>query len=1343
MNLYPKRFIFLAMSTILILIFFIWNFKHASEYGQEKPSLPKEGYLVKRPGSEANQQDLSNKNPDKLTLSEISQDDSPQLIDLRQISLAERINAQNGSEEEQLRKALELDDHYQFNSKKATTDRKGNKHTRYQQYYRGVPVWGENILVHRDIRGKAYAVNGSVAMGIEKQRIDNNIINLSGVGKNQLENALKFVQSKAGHLESGWSIINSKSQSVLYFEKQTSQYVPAYFLSYLAENTGHTSLNSAEVVHDSVQAPSVTRPHYIVDAQSLEILKKWEGLNTAEATGPGGNRLTGKYYYGTDFPALQVTQVGEICYMEDEQIKTVNVEHREFEDIRLANLPAWSFTCPENSYKPINGAYSPLNDAHFFSHLTLDMYEDWLGVSPFSGQLPVNVHYGFHYWNAFWSGEGVYFGDGTDISSARIPIVGHEISHGFTEFNSGLIYSGQSGGLNESFSDIAGVSLVYFRDGVTDWDHGVAGRSFIEPTRRGTGGIGHLDDYYDGVDVHASSGISNHAFYLLATSFGWTIPDAFEVYATANQNYWVPNETFVGGACGVMNAAGDLGFDAIEIQNAFYEVGVVCPDPPFVDTDGDAMDDRWEQRVGLNPDSNDAADDPDEDGIPNVEEYQLRTLPFMSDSDNDGVNDSAEIKSGTNPLSADSDRDGLSDSDELLIGLDPSNPDTDEDGMFDGWELSYEFNPLDASDAEQDFDEDGLINRREFEKESSPLIADSDGDMLTDLEEANLFSNPNSSDTDGDGLSDFDEVNLYATDLRDSDFDNDQLMDSVEIELGTDPLNSDSDGDGLEDGDEVYIYSSNPLIADSDSDGMPDNWEVEHKTLTTINDATQDPDEDGLSNLEEYENSADPHKSDTDEDGLSDFEEVVTYGTLANDSDSDDDNIPDFSEVFLDLNPVVRDEYFADSDKDGWTNYQEYKFGSHPKSSDTVRNDLQPKPLAASGKTFVPEILTNCLNNSIEDYNHCKEAYGWKIWDRVWVGLASAIQVENADNYAWIGFQPGVPWQVQNISINFGNYGWFSAVNRTELIFNSFDVSFDINKIINWQDLDEFESDSILATEDLTTGENYGEFTFTLDAVRTGLSFNLNQNALDSFNEQPGALFQFSLVLSDPDWQGVNREYIVMNSDAVQIALTYQADTDSDGMPDLWEDQHGLDKSDPDDALQDYDSDNLINLQEFLHSTNPSEADSDGDEMPDRWEIENSLNPIENDAEQDKDEDGLNNLQEFLSGTNPGNIDTDNDGMPDQWETDFALDPNDASDAALDLDGDGLSNLEEFNMDRDPTFDESPIQDDDPPDNQTSGDSQNTGNGNSGGGGSLDLHVVYLFIFFLIIKNRRRFKLIS
>jgi hypothetical protein len=94
--------------------------------------------------------------------------------------------------------------------------------------------------------------------------------------------------------------------------------------------------------------------------------------------------------------------------------------------------------------------------------------------------------------------------------------------------------------------------------------------------------------------------------------------------------------------------------------------------PAGVDTDGDGIPDEYEIAHGLNPNNPvDAQEDPDHDGLTNLQEYQLGTDPQNADSDADGLSDGQEIARGTNPLLWDTDGDGISDGLEVGAGTNP------------------------------------------------------------------------------------------------------------------------------------------------------------------------------------------------------------------------------------------------------------------------------------------------------------------------------------------------------------------------------------------------------------------------------------------------------------------------------------------------------------------------------------------------------------------------------------------------------------------------------------------------------------------------------------------------
>lgn len=98
--------------------------------------------------------------------------------------------------------------------------------------------------------------------------------------------------------------------------------------------------------------------------------------------------------------------------------------------------------------------------------------------------------------------------------------------------------------------------------------------------------------------------------------------------------------------------------------------------------------------------------------------------------------------------------------------------------------------------------------------------------------------------------------------------------------------------------------------------------------------------------------------------------------------------------------------------------------------------------------------------------------------------------------------------------------------------------------------------------------------------------------------------------------------------------LSGLGDIDSDGMPDEWERDYGLDAL-ADDASGDIDEDGASNVDEYNAETYPNDPDSDDDGMVDGWEIQYGLNPLVDDTDEDLDGDGFSNLDEYLNETLP------------------------------------------------------------------------------------------------------------
>ncbi|MFG2883312.1 M4 family metallopeptidase [Streptomyces sp. NPDC048297] len=198
------------------------------------------------------------------------------------------------------------------------------------------------------------------------------------------------------------------------------------------------------------------------------------------------------------------------------------------------------------------GADATVNRAYAGLGATFELYLKAYGRHSIDGDgLPLNatVHYDKDYDNAFWNGEQMVFGDGDNeiFLDFTIPVdvIGHELTHGVTQYSANLEYFGQSGALNESVSDVFGSLIKQYSLGQSaeqaDW---LIGAGLLAPKVTGTAlrsmkapGTAYDDDVLgkdpqpatmdgyvrtgrDNGGVHINSGIPNHAFYLVATAIG-------------------------------------------------------------------------------------------------------------------------------------------------------------------------------------------------------------------------------------------------------------------------------------------------------------------------------------------------------------------------------------------------------------------------------------------------------------------------------------------------------------------------------------------------------------------------------------------------------------------------------------------------------------------------------------------------------------------------------------------------------------------------------------------------------------------------------------------------------
>lgn len=253
----------------------------------------------------------------------------------------------------------------------------------------------------------------------------------------------------------------------------------------------------------------------------------------------------------------------------------------------------------------VTEVYDSLGDTH-------TLYRDaYSRASIDDNNLPLlaTVHYGHAYDNAFWNGKQMVFGDGDGTIfrgfTSSPSVIGHELTHGVTQYSANLRYEGQSGAVNESISDVFGALVEQYAFGqtaaaaswligaglFTDRVHGTAlrsmkapGTAYDDPVLGKDPQPADMANYVDTTDdnggVHLNSGIPNHAFYLAAVALGGNAWDrAGQIwYDTLTGGALPADSDFAGFAAVTTDAAsaryGDASAEQRAVATAWQTVGV-------------------------------------------------------------------------------------------------------------------------------------------------------------------------------------------------------------------------------------------------------------------------------------------------------------------------------------------------------------------------------------------------------------------------------------------------------------------------------------------------------------------------------------------------------------------------------------------------------------------------------------------------------------------------------------------------------------------------------------------------------------------------------------------------
>ncbi|MFE1847397.1 M4 family metallopeptidase [Streptomyces sp. NPDC059515] len=377
-------------------------------------------------------------------------------------------------------------------------DRDGTVHVRYERTYDGLPVLGGDLVVQGDRAGEADTVVKATRAAVKPATT-----------------AAAVPAAKA----------EQQALSAAKAEKAESPDVDRAPRKVIWAADGKPVVAYETVVGGLQHDGTPQELHVVTDATTGEKLYEWQAVQ---------NGTGHTVYSGT--VDLTTTRSGSTYNLTD----GARGNHRTYNLNRGTSGTGTLFSGPDDVWgdgSPSN-AESAAADAHYGAALTWDYYKNVHGRNGIRGDgvgAYSRVHYGNNYVNAFWSDSCfcMTYGDGSGNANplTSIDVAAHEMTHGLTSNTAGLIYSGESGGLNEATSDIFGSTVEFYADNSTDVGDYLIGeeidingdgtplRYMDKPSKDGKS----KDSWYSGIgsiDVHYSSGVANHFFYLLAEGSG-------------------------------------------------------------------------------------------------------------------------------------------------------------------------------------------------------------------------------------------------------------------------------------------------------------------------------------------------------------------------------------------------------------------------------------------------------------------------------------------------------------------------------------------------------------------------------------------------------------------------------------------------------------------------------------------------------------------------------------------------------------------------------------------------------------------------------------------------------
>jgi len=378
-------------------------------------------------------------------------------------------------------------------------DADGTLHTRYERTYGGLPVLGGDLIVDSAKSGATERVVKATSAPIKVASLTPDVT--KAAAEQQAVKRAKALGGTKSAADSARKVIWAAS--------------------------GKPVLAYETVIGGFQDDGTPNQLHVITDAATGKKLYEYQGVENA--TGTGNTQYSGTV-------SLTTTQSGSNYNLTDGD----RGNHKTYNLNRGTSGTGTLFSQTSNTWGngTTSNAATAGADAHYGAAVTWDFYKNTFGRSGIKNNgvgAYSRVHYGNAYVNAFWDDSCfcMTYGDGSGNADplTSLDVAGHEMSHGVTSNTAGLNYSGESGGLNEATSDIFGTGVEFYANNSSDPGDYLIGekidingdgtplRYMDKPSKDGSS----KDSWYSGVgnlDVHYSSGVANHFFYLLSEGSG-------------------------------------------------------------------------------------------------------------------------------------------------------------------------------------------------------------------------------------------------------------------------------------------------------------------------------------------------------------------------------------------------------------------------------------------------------------------------------------------------------------------------------------------------------------------------------------------------------------------------------------------------------------------------------------------------------------------------------------------------------------------------------------------------------------------------------------------------------